>query len=73
MSPLPSLDIGQLTRAITASYANFTIATVNDHLVRVSERMTRHYFRHYYLNSDETFLVLEGVLILELETETVEV
>ena len=71
MSPLPILDIGQLTRAITASYANFTVATVNDHVVRVSV-MTQPYYWHYHPNSDETFLVLEGSLVIELETETIE-
>lgn len=70
-SSLPVFDIGQLTRAITTSYANFPLASVNDHVVKVSV-MTQPYYWHYHPNSDETFLVLEGGLVIELDTETID-
>ncbi len=41
------------------AYLNEILATVNDHVVRVSV-MTEPYFWHRHPESDETFLVLEG-------------
>ena len=69
-SPLTLIDIGKLTASVTADYANFPLATVNDHVVRVSV-MIESYHWHYHPNSDETFLVIEGVLLIDLEKETV--
>jgi uncharacterized cupin superfamily protein len=37
-----------------------------------SQSMTQPYYWHYHPNSDETFLELEGVLIIELEDQTIE-
>jgi mannose-6-phosphate isomerase-like protein (cupin superfamily) len=34
--------------------------------------MTEPFYWHYHPNSDETFLVLEGVLCIDLEDRTVE-
>ncbi|GAB3688199.1 hypothetical protein GCM10027592_02770 [Spirosoma flavus] len=70
-SSLTLIDISELTRSITTNYANFALATVNDHVVKVSV-MTQSYPWHYHPNSDETFLVMEGVLVIELQTQTVE-
>ncbi|CAG5068033.1 hypothetical protein DYBT9623_00761 [Dyadobacter sp. CECT 9623] len=70
-APLTRLDIAELTRAVTDSYANFTVAELNDHVVRLSV-MTESYYWHYHPNSDETFLTVEGVLIIDLETESIE-
>lgn len=64
------IDIENLTRTIT-SYSNFTLATVNDHVIKVSV-MTESYHWHYHPNSDETFLVIEGEVLIDLETETIE-
>jgi mannose-6-phosphate isomerase-like protein (cupin superfamily) len=52
-------------------YDNHPIASVNDHVVRISI-MTDPYHWHFNPNSDETFLVLEGRLAIEFETGTVE-
>ncbi|MFD2936994.1 hypothetical protein [Spirosoma flavum] len=35
-TPLTILDIGELTRAVTARYDNFSVASVNDHVVKAS-------------------------------------
>lgn len=71
LASLTQLDFGQLTQAVTTPYANFTVATVNDHVVKLSV-MTENYYWHYHPNSDETFIVTEGVLLIDLETETIE-
>jgi mannose-6-phosphate isomerase-like protein (cupin superfamily) len=52
-----------------ASYDNHPIATVNDHVVRISV-MTQPYPWHLHPNSDETFLVIQGRLNIEFEDGT---
>ena len=70
-APLTIFDIGERSRAVTAQYANFSLATVNDHVIKVSV-MAQPYHWHYHPNSDETFMVIEGVLLIDLEMETIE-
>ncbi|CCG98202.1 hypothetical protein FAES_0188 [Fibrella aestuarina BUZ 2] len=67
---LTVLDLGDLTQAVT-TYTNLSLAAVNDHVVKVSV-MTEPYHWHYHPNSDETFIMIEGVLLIDLETETIE-
>lgn len=69
--PLTRLDIAELTRVVSTNYANFSVANVNDHVVKLSV-MTESYYWHYHPNSDETFMTIEGVLVIDLETETIE-
>ena len=71
LASLTPLDFGQLAQAVTTPYANFTLATVNDHVVKLSV-MTEDYYWHYHPNSDETFIVTEGILLIDLETEMIE-
>ncbi|MEZ2334092.1 cupin domain-containing protein [Mucilaginibacter sp. RCC_168] len=52
-------------------YFNTILSSVNDHIVRIGI-MTEPYFWHLHPNSDETFLVLEGTLLIDLETGTIE-
>jgi mannose-6-phosphate isomerase-like protein (cupin superfamily) len=52
-------------------YDNRSIAQINDHEIRIST-MTEPYHWHHHPDSDETFLVLEGGLYIDFETETVE-
>ena len=63
------------TKAISAEhpedYFNTILSRVNDHIVRIGI-MTEPYFWHLHPNSDETFLVLEGTLLIDLETGTIE-
>jgi mannose-6-phosphate isomerase-like protein (cupin superfamily) len=49
-----------------APYDNHALADVNDHVVRISV-MTQPYYWHFHPNSDETFLVIEGGLVIEFE------
>ena len=67
---LTVLDIQSLTND-THSYANFPLAFINDHVVRVSV-MTEAFYWHRHPNSDESFLAIEGSLFIDLETKTVE-
>lgn len=70
-TPLTVIDIGTLTHDVTTSYANFSLTHVNDHVVKVSV-MTETYHWHYHPNSDETFMTIEGILLIDLQTETIE-
>lgn len=53
------------------AYNNHTIATVNDHEVRIST-MTEPFHWHCHPDSDETFLALEGGLFIDFDDRTVE-
>ena len=67
---LTIIDITQ--EAITnEAYKNIPVAKVNDHVVRMGV-MTEPYFWHLHPESDESFLVIEGSLFIDLEGRTVE-
>ncbi|MEJ5995610.1 cupin domain-containing protein [Pedobacter sp. Du54] len=51
-------------------YRNVMASEVNDHVVRVSV-MTEAYFWHYHPGSDETFICLEGVLLIDMPNKMV--
>jgi mannose-6-phosphate isomerase-like protein (cupin superfamily) len=55
----------------TESYKNRVIASVNDHVVRISV-MTEAYHWHCHPDSDESFLAVEGGLFIDLDDRTVE-
>ena len=63
----PIVDPLAIGRAIAEPYHNRSIATVNDHEVRLSV-MTSGFPWHRHPDSDETFTVLEGELVIEFET-----
>jgi mannose-6-phosphate isomerase-like protein (cupin superfamily) len=65
------IDLNQLTQNAPHSYQNTALTEVNNHVVRMGV-MTEDYFWHYHPNSDETFMVIEGTLLLDLENETIE-
>lgn len=67
---LTIIDIAQTT-AINGTYTNIPIALVNDHVVRMSV-MTEPYFWHFHPDSDESFLVIEGSVFIDLEDSTIE-
>ncbi|RYD88691.1 MAG: cupin domain-containing protein [Sphingobacteriales bacterium] len=71
VQPLKPIDLNEFQNAIADSYANHQLAHVNDHVIRISV-MTEDFYWHYHPNSDETFIVLEGILLLDLEAETVD-
>lgn len=69
----PSLTVIDIRQQIngTDTYANFPLAFVNNHVVKVSV-MTEPFYWHLHPNSDETFLVVEGSIFIDLETTTIE-
>jgi len=52
-------------------YDNHSIASVNDHEVRIST-MTEDYYWHCHPDSDESFLALEGGLYIDFDDRTIE-
>ena len=68
-----SFDVVSLSSqsATAHSYDNHAIAKVNDHEVRISI-MTEGYYWHCHPDSDETFLALEGGLLIDFDDRTVE-
>ena len=67
---LALIDIIQKAKTNT-KYTNVPVAAVNDHVVRMSV-MTTPYFWQLHPDSDETFLVIEGSIFIDLEDRTVE-
>ena len=65
-TPLPEVITLKKQSSLHLGYDNHPIAQVNDHVVRIST-MTEAYPWHFHPNSDETFLVVEGRLIIEFE------
>lgn len=67
----PLIDFNQLIADNTQPYFNTVISTVNDHVVRLGI-MTSAYPWHRHPNSDETFIGVEGVVLIETEETTFE-
>jgi|SRR5215469_15486626 len=63
---LPAIVTLASEASSTEQYDNHALANVNDHVVRISV-MTQPYYWHFHPNSDETFLVIEGGLVIEFE------
>jgi Mannose-6-phosphate isomerase len=53
-----------LSRAVTEAYRNVSLGPVNDHEIRLSV-MTEQFRWHRHPNSDETFLGVDGELVIE--------
>jgi mannose-6-phosphate isomerase-like protein (cupin superfamily) len=70
MSTPPLFDVHHDADELS-SYHNAFLSQVNDHVIRVSV-MTEPFFWHYHPNSDESFLVTEGVFCIDLEDGTIE-
>lgn len=64
------INLIETAATATGSYANLALAHVNDHVIRMSV-MTESFYWHCHPNSDETFLVLEGELLLDIGDKTV--
>jgi mannose-6-phosphate isomerase-like protein (cupin superfamily) len=69
--PLEVLDLLRRAKELSGNYQNIVLARINDHVVRISQ-MTEQYFWHLHPDSDETFLGLEGTVILELNDRRIE-
>jgi mannose-6-phosphate isomerase-like protein (cupin superfamily) len=65
------IDLMQRAKGLSGEYENVVLNRFNDHAVRMS-RMEKAYFWHFHPNSDEMFLGVEGVLVLELEDQRIE-
>src|SRR5258708_36751568 len=65
------VDLVQRAKGLSGEYENVVLGKFNDHVVRMS-RMEKGYFWHFHPNSDEVFLGVEGVLVLELENQRIE-
>lgn len=65
VSPLTVVDLARQAAAVPEPYKNFVLTNVNDHCVRMAV-MVGEYRWHRHLHSDECFLVLEGVLEIDL-------
>jgi mannose-6-phosphate isomerase-like protein (cupin superfamily) len=61
------INLSAVAAQTQAGYFNQVMAKVNDHAVRLSV-MDAPFFWHFHPDSDEVFIVLEGVLLVELET-----
>ncbi|MBA3559536.1 MAG: cupin domain-containing protein [Gemmatimonadaceae bacterium] len=60
----PPIDPAALSAAVAEPYDNRSLASANDHEVRMSV-MTHGFPWHQHPDSDEIFLVLEGILAIE--------
>ena len=60
----PVIDPLALGRAVTEAYRNVSLGAVNDHEIRMSV-MTEPFGWHRHPDSDESFLGVEGELIIE--------
>jgi mannose-6-phosphate isomerase-like protein (cupin superfamily) len=69
-SPLTVINLKEHTPEVN-TYKNIAVTLTNDHIIRLSV-MTAPFYWHYHPNSDETFLVTEGVVCIDLEDRTVE-
>lgn len=65
------IDLASAAARATDAYANFVLTTVDDHVIRLSV-MTEPFYWHRHPDSDETFLVIEGKVLLRTAREIVE-
>jgi len=72
---LSVIDIAKLSKeqgtVVTDGYINKPVAMVNNHVIRMSV-MTESYFWHLHPDSDESFMVIEGSIFIDLEDKTIE-
>ncbi|MDB5831273.1 MAG: cupin domain protein [Caballeronia sp.] len=61
------INLSSVAAQSKAGYFNEVLTQVNDHAVHLSV-MDAPFFWHFHPDSDEVFIVLEGVLLVELET-----
>ncbi|WP_144148353.1 cupin domain-containing protein [Paraburkholderia sp. BCC1884] len=68
---IESIDVRALAKGVSHGYLNQVVANVNDHDVHLSV-MHAPYFWHVHPDSDETFVVVEGTLVIETDEGAVE-
>ncbi|MGA7780631.1 MAG: cupin domain-containing protein [Paraburkholderia sp.] len=65
------IDFHAAANEVRNGYMNRVLTTANDHDIHLSV-MDAPYFWHVHPESDETFITVEGVLIIEFEDGSVE-
>jgi mannose-6-phosphate isomerase-like protein (cupin superfamily) len=70
MSLLTVIDVQHEAEDVDL-YKNIPLSLVNDHVIRLSI-MTGPFHWHFHPNSDESFLVVEGIVCIDLEDRSVE-
>lgn len=65
------IDYAAIAHAARDGYMNRVVSSVNDHDVHISV-MDAPYRWHFHPNSDETFVAVEGTLVIEFEEGAVE-
>jgi mannose-6-phosphate isomerase-like protein (cupin superfamily) len=65
------IDLARAAAGTSGAYTNVALTTVDDHVVRMSV-MTEPFYWHRHPDSDETFLVLEGKILLETVNDRIE-
>jgi len=68
---LEKIEFARMAELNREAYFNKVVGVVNDHVVRVSV-MTTDYPWHSHPNSDETFIGVEGIVLIETRDGTVE-
>jgi quercetin dioxygenase-like cupin family protein len=62
---LTIMDLSQAASSVTQTYKNFVLSNVNNHCMRIAV-MQGEFPWHHHPHSDECFLVLEGLLEIDL-------
>jgi mannose-6-phosphate isomerase-like protein (cupin superfamily) len=65
-APPARVDPLAISSTLEECYANLSLCAVNDHEIRLSV-MTAPFRWHAHPDSDETFLVIDGELVIEFE------
>jgi mannose-6-phosphate isomerase-like protein (cupin superfamily) len=65
-APLVPINVKRASDTVDQPYKNFVLNGVNDHCVRMAV-MVGEYRWHRHPRSDETFLVVEGALHIDLD------
>lgn len=71
MDALNFNDLKEISSLVNDKNINLPLNTANDHIVRVGI-MTEPFYWHYHPNSDEIFLGVEGILIIDFEDSSIE-
>ena len=70
-APLETIDVQELAASYTHPWTNQTLTRVNDAVVRLGV-IRGEYHWHHHDDEDEFFYVVEGRLLVDLESRTVE-
>jgi mannose-6-phosphate isomerase-like protein (cupin superfamily) len=65
------IDLARVAAGAGGAYASLVLTRVDDHVVRMSV-MTEPFYWHRHPNSDETFLVVDGEVLLQTANDRVE-